>query len=79
MGRHQATRTAGFFPLISTRQRAQGRDEPRGRLSSEDVGVGQLGGASVSQAMAILELIAERRAERALQPSVWADRIQLVP
>jgi hypothetical protein len=79
MGRHQAYRTAGGFPRIGTRPRATGPLEPRGRQSGESAGVGEVSELPLTQAMAILERIAQRRAESAGLTSAWADRIQLVP
>lgn len=79
MGRHEAIRTAGFFPRIGTRPRAHGPVEPRGRQSSELHDPAEAPAVTVTQAMAILERIMQRRAETEGLTSAWADRIQLVP
>jgi len=79
VGRHEAIRTAGFFPRIGTRPRAHGPVEPRGRQSSELHDAADAPAVTVTQAMAILERIMQRRAETEGLTSAWADRIQLVP
>lgn len=79
MGRHQAGRTAGFLPRIGTRTRVSGPEEPRGRLSDEGRPGAPALGIPVSQAMAILERIAERRAEQVGVSLHLADRIRTFP
>ena len=79
MGRHQAIRTAGFFPRIGARPRAHGPAEPRGRQSDQLQEVAEDPAIPVTQAMVILERIMQRRAETEGLTSAWADRIQLVP
>ena len=79
MGRHEAIRTASIFSRIGTRPRAHGPVEPRGRQSDERQVVTEEPAIPVTQAMAILERIMQRRAETEGLTSAWADRIQLVP
>jgi len=79
MGRHEAIRTASIFSRIGTRPRAHGPVEPRGRQSSELQDPADDTAIPVTQAMAILERIMQRRAETEGLTSAWADRIQLVP
>lgn len=56
MGRHAAVRTVGTGPRVATTPRAEGRDEPRGRLFDE---------MSTEQAMALVErLVAPARKRR---------------
>jgi hypothetical protein len=73
MGKHRAGRTAGIGPRRGTTARADGPDEPRGRLFDQSDTEGPV---SVSQVMAILELIAERRAQHVGSALGLADRIQ---
>jgi len=79
MGRHEAIRTASIFSRIGTRPRAHGPVEPRGRQSDERQELAEEPAIPVTQAMAILERIMQRRAETEGLTSAWADRIQLVP
>jgi len=79
MGRHEAIRTASIFSRIGTRPRAHGPVEPRGRQSGERQVEADEPAIPVTQAMAILERIMQRRAETEGLTSAWADRIQLVP
>ena len=55
MGRHLAGRTVGDDPRIVTAPRAEGHDEPRGRLFDE---------LDTEQAMALLERLMANRAAR---------------
>ena len=55
MGRHAAVRTVGTGPRVVTTPRAEGHDEPRGRLFD---------GLDTEQAMAVLEYLEAARARR---------------
>lgn len=55
MGRHAVRRAVGSTPRIATRQRAQGHDEPRGRLFD---------GMNTEQAMAFLERLVAAKTRR---------------
>ena len=72
-----------MFPRFGTSQRANGLVEPRGRLfglpartASEQE---ETPAISVTRAMEILEMIAERKTQHFGTTLGFADRIQLLP
>ena len=76
----------GVLPRFGTSQRAQGLDEPRGRLFGQlsmgfepEPAAASGPALSVTRAMEILELIAERRTQHFGTSLGFVDRIQLLP
>lgn len=67
-------------PFAGIRPRADGPVEPRGRLfSNHSESTDLMSGIPITQAMEILERIAERKALQVGVPLGFADRIQVLP
>jgi hypothetical protein len=80
LGKHSTGRAAGDAPRFGTKARADGPAEPRGRLfGAKKVQTDFRSSVSVTQAMEILERIAERRLQYVGTSLGLADRIQQLP